>query len=165
MRKELPPRDPRSAFRRKAIAARCIGEGNKCACGEARPEALIRGSDPLICGACDRKRKGRSSRDGHHIAGQANDPTKISFFANDHWAELSVAQRDWPPKTLRNPDHSPLLAAAARIRGFVDTAIYLMVSFLLPAATLIELLDTMLERKLGRKWWKITTLNSFEPKP
>jgi hypothetical protein len=57
------------------------------------------------------------------------------------------------------------LAAAARIRGFVDTAIYLMVSFLLPAATLIELLDTMLERKLGRKWWKNTTLNSFEPKP
>jgi hypothetical protein len=108
---------------------------------------------------------GRRKTDDHHIAGQANNPMTISVPVNDHRAELSVAQQGWPPKTLRNPDHSPLLAAAARIRGFVDTSIYLMQHFLVPAAVILEFLDTMLERKLGRKWWKNTKLESFEPKP
>jgi len=161
---ELPPRDPRSAYRRKAIAARRIGESNKCACGEARPEALISGSDPLICAKCDRRKMGRRKTDNHHIAGEANDPTTINVPVNDHRAVLSVAQQDWPPKTLQNPDRSPLLAAAARIRGFVDSSIYLMQYFLLPAAALLEHLDTLLERRLGRKWWKHTKLKAFEPK-
>lgn len=165
MRKELPPRDPRAAYRRKAIAARRIGAGNRCACGEARPEALISGSDPLICAACDRREKGRRKTDGHHIAAEANDPMKISIPINDHRAELSTAQQDWPRKTRDNPDRSPLLAAAARIRGFVDTSIYLMRAFLLPAAALLELLDTILEQRLGQKWWKDTKLKSVEPKP
>lgn len=59
--------------------------------------------------------------DDHHVFGKANDPTTIvTVPANDHRAELSVAQQDWPKKTPENPDGSPLLAAAARIRGFVD---------------------------------------------
>jgi hypothetical protein len=120
---------------------------------------------PLICAACDRRKKGRRTTDAHHIAGQANDPMVLSVFANDHRAELSVAQQEWPAQTLQNPDRSPLLTAAARIRGFVDTSIYLMQHFLLPAAVLLEFLDTMLERELGRKWWKNTKLESFEPKP
>lgn len=164
LRKKLPPRDPRAAYRRTAVATRRIGEGSKCAfCPEDRPDALISGSNPLICAACDRERKSKTTRDDHHIAGQANDPITIGISTNDHRAELSVAQQDWPIKTLRNPDRSPLLAAAARIRGFVDTAIYLMNSFLLPGAALLELLDTICEQKLGRKWWKNTKLESFEP--
>jgi hypothetical protein len=162
---ELPPRDPRLAYRRKTIAARRIGEGKQCACGEDRPEALISGSEPLICAACDRIKKGRRKTDDHHIAGEANDATMIRVSVNDHWADLSVAQRDWPPKTLQNPDKSPLLAAAASIRGFVNTSMYLMQHFLLPAAALLELLDTIVGQKLGRKWWKHTKLESFEPKP
>jgi hypothetical protein len=44
---------------------------------------------------------------------------------NDHRAELSAAQYDWPKDTLQNPDGCPLLSAAAHIRGFADTILYL----------------------------------------
>lgn len=165
MPKVLHPRDPRSAYRRQAISARRIGEGNKCACGEDRPEALIGGSDPLICAACDRRKKGRRKTDDHHIAGRANNPMTISIPVNDHRAELSTAQYDWPRRTLQNPDRSPILSAAAHIRGFTDLIVYLLKLCLLWIADMLELLDTIFERKLGKKWWKDTKLESFEPKP
>ena len=165
MPKELPPRDPRSAFRREAIAGRRIGEGNQCACGEARPEALISGSDPTVCFKCDRRQKVRRLTDAHHVAGRANSPILILVPVNDHRAELSAAQYDWPRKTLQNPDRSPLLSAAAHIRGFADLIVYLLKAFLLWIADMLELLDTTLERKLGRKWWKNTKLKPFEPRP
>ena len=158
MRKKLPPRNPRAAYRRETIATRRIGQGNKCACGEDRPEALIRGSNPRVCAKCDRRKMGRRKTDDHHIAGQANDPVTISVPVNDHRAELSVAQQDWPPKTLQNPDGSPLLAAAARIRGFVDTSNYLMQHFLLQGAAVLELLDTNNKQESGQKRRKNTKL-------
>jgi hypothetical protein len=165
MPKNLPPRNPRSAYRREAIASRRVGEGRKCSCGEDRPPALIPVSTPLICSACDRKQKEKRTTDDHHIAGQANNPTTISVPVNDHRAEFNARQQDWPNKTLRNPDGSPLLSSAAHIRGFVDTLVYLLRTFLLWIADMLELLDTTLERKLGQKWWKNTKLESFEPKP
>jgi hypothetical protein len=160
----LPPRDPRSAYRREEIATRRSGSGNRCACGEARPEALIPGSNPPVCYACDRRRSTRRITDAHHIAGRANSPLMILVPVNDHRADLSKAQYDWPKRTLQNPDHSPLLAGAAHLRGFADLMVYLLKSFLLWVADMLELLDTVLERKLGRKWWKNTKLESFEPK-
>src|ERR1700687_5110889 len=42
-------RDPIGAYARKATAARRVGEDTKCACGEARPEALIPNSKPTVC--------------------------------------------------------------------------------------------------------------------
>jgi hypothetical protein len=118
--RKIPPRDPRSAFRRKVIAARRVGEGSKCACGENRPEALIPGSDPMICAKCDRKSKGHTKMDNHHIAGDANNPGTIAVSVNDHRADLSTAQQNWPTRTLQNQDHSPLLSGAAHIRGFTE---------------------------------------------
>ena len=164
MARKLPALDPRAAHRRKVIATRRRA-ANACKCGEDRSEALITGSDPIICAQCDRNLRRKKNTDRHHIAGQANDPTTITIPTNAHRAELSIAQQDWPSKTLQNPDESPLLADAARIRGFVDISIYLMSDFLLPGAARLELLDTILERKLGKKWWKNTKLKSFEPKP
>lgn len=160
---KIPPQDPRAAHRREVIATRRVGEGNRCACGEDRPEALIPGSDPLTCRACDRQARSSSGRDDHHIAGEANNPMTINVPVNDHEAELSTPQRDWPRKTLENPDRSPLLSAAAHIRGFIDTVVYLITKFLLWIAGMLELLDTTLEKKLGEKWWKHTKLKSFEP--
>ena len=151
--RKLPALHPRAVHRREVIAARRTG-GNACRCGEGRPEALIATSDPITCARCDRKRKRKKITDGHHIAGQANDPTTISTPVNDHRAELSVAQQDWPPKTFENPEGSPLLAEAARIRGLMDTSVYLMSHFLRPGAALLENLDALLERKLGKKWWR-----------
>lgn len=153
MARKLPARNPRAAHRRKVIAARRTGE-NVCKCGEDRPEALITGSRPIICARCDRKLQRKKNTDGHHIAGQANDATTIAIPVNDHRAELSVAQQDWPPKTLQNSEGSPLLAEAARIRGFMDTSVYLMPRFLRPGAELLEYLDTILKQKFGQKWWK-----------
>ena len=165
MAKKLSPRDPRAAHRRKSIATRLVGADAQCKCGENRPEALIPSSDPTICAACDRKARGKTDKDNHHIAGQNNSPVTINVPVNDHRAELSTAQHDWPTRTLKNPDQSPLRTGAAYLRGFADTIIYLIHKFILWVAGLLESLDTFLERKLGQRWWEHTNLKSFETYP
>jgi hypothetical protein len=163
--RKIPPENPRSVHRRKVIAARRVGEGRKCSsCGEVRPEALIPKSDPMTCAECQRRSKGQKTTDDHHIAGAANNPGTIAVAVNDHRANLSTAQQDWPSKTLQNPDHSPLLSAAAHIRGFADTVLHLILELLLWIADMLELLDTHLIRRLGQKWWERTKLKAFEPK-
>jgi hypothetical protein len=87
----------------------------------------------------------------------------IAVPVNDHRAELSEAQHDWPKRTLENPDRSFLLSGAAHIRGFVDILVYLAEQLLLWIAEMLELLDTYLEQRLGQSWWKRTNLGSFEP--
>jgi hypothetical protein len=162
---QIPPRDPRAAHRRKVVTARRVGVGKKCACGEGRPEALIPGSNPSVCAACQRRSFGSKERDDHHNFGASNSSLTMDVPVNDHRADLSVAQQNWPPATLSNPDESPLLTGAAFIRGFIDTVVYLMKEFLLWVADLLELLDTLLRGKLGEKWWKHTKLEAFETKP
>lgn len=162
MARKIPPRDPRAALGREIRAARQRGKRGKCTkCGESR--ALIPSSDPLVCAECDRGMRGKSKRDNHHIAGRNNSPITISVSTNDHRAELSAAQHNWPWKTLENPNRSPLLSAAAHIRGFCDFLFYFVEKFLPWIADMLELLDTMLERRLGKRWWKHTKLKSFEP--
>jgi hypothetical protein len=164
MTKRIPPRDPRAAYGREAIAARRVGEGRKCTkCGETRPTALIPSSDPISCACCDRKKRRRKTTDNHHIAGKANSDITIATPVNDHRAELSEAQHDWSKRTLENPARSPLLSAAAHIQGFVDTLAYLAEQLLLWIVEMLELLDTFLEQKLGQEWWKRTKLRRFEP--
>jgi hypothetical protein len=149
---KIPPRDPIRAYARKTTAARRVGEGKKCACGEDRPEALAPNSNPTECFECERIRFGKSTEDDHHVAGKANDRTTIPVPVNDHRTELSPAQYDWSKATLENPEGSPLLASAACIRGFVDTVIYLIKALLLPKAEMLEVLDAYLKSKLGPKW-------------
>jgi hypothetical protein len=162
--KKLPQRNPIQAYQRRATASRRVGPNKQCACGETRPEALIAGACPIICAACQRKQEGRTTMDDHHVFGKANDPTTtIPAPVNEHRAELSPAQQDWPTQTLRNPDGSPLLAAAARVRGFVDTIVYLIQKGLLWVAEMLEALDTFLAAKLGPKWWCGTPLAQFAP--
>jgi hypothetical protein len=103
--------------------------------------------------------------DDHHVFGKANDlTTTIPLPVNDHRAELSAAQKDWPDRTLQNPDGSPLLAGAARVRGFVDTIVYLIERGLLWIAEMLEALDEFLVEKLGATWWRGTPLAQFAPK-
>jgi hypothetical protein len=161
---ELPPSDPIAAHRRRVIAARRVGLGQKCSCGESRPESLNSRKSPLICARCDRKRRGQKTSDNHHLFGIANSSLTASIPVNDHLAVLTVRQRDWPRQTLENRDGSPLLAGAATIRGFIDFIIYLMQEQLLPIARMLELLDTILRRKLGTKYWKKMKLKAFEPR-
>jgi hypothetical protein len=163
MARRLPTRNPAGAYRRKLVAARRIGLDAGCSCGEKRPEALIRGVKPTTCAACQRTSSGRTIMDNHHFAGKANNPTTIAVPVNDHRASLSVAQSDWPKSTLMNAEASPLLAAAACIRGFVDTVLYL-IETLLPLAELFETLEQFQLKKLGPKWWVKTEIEQFAPK-
>ena len=113
--------DPIGAAKRRSVARRRIGAGKKCACGESRPLALIAGSDPIICIECNARKNGRTIWEEHHPARRANDDHTVRFRANDHQAELTEAQQEWPKTTRENQDRDPLLADAARIRGHVDT--------------------------------------------
>jgi hypothetical protein len=153
MRSKLPPIDPIKADQRKAVAARRVGEGAKCLCGEARPEALIAGTKPITCAACKRRSKGQTTMDSHHIAGKANSPLTVPVPVNDHRAELSGAQHDWSKQMRENPDASPFIAAAACVRGFIDTARYLVEKLLVWVAEMLEMLDAYLAKRLGPQWW------------
>lgn len=156
--------DPIAQFQRSSKAARRIGQNQQCACGEQRPEALIAGSDPMICAACERIKTGQQIADDHHPAGRANSPETIPIFVNDHRAILSVAQYEWPPETLRNLNANPLLRASACIRGFADTLFYLIEKFVLWIPEFLEKLNSFLTEKLGPQWWVGTELEKFEAK-
>lgn len=162
---KLPKRDPEAAYARKQKAIRRVGQNAKCAlCGETRPEALVPGSKPMICAECQRKGNGMSTTDDHHVGAEANSPETIQTPVNDHRADLSVAQHDWPKRTLENPDGSPFLVVAGCIRGFMDYLIYLVKKFLHWIPEMLEAADAFLAEKLGPKWWIGTPLEQFAPK-
>jgi len=162
--KKPPLRDPEGAAKRAAIGRRRVGEGARCACGETRPPALIPGSNPMTCAKCQRQRKGRTIMDDHHPYGKANDPkTIIAAPVNDHRADLNEAQCDWPKPTRENPNGSPLLAAAATVRGFIDTVVYLIERGLLWVAEMLEKLHDWATEKWGPNYWVGTPLEPFAP--
>lgn len=162
MPRKPPQRDPINADRRKMKGARRVGLDARCElCGECRAEALIPQSTPLICAECQRKKKGKTSMDQHHIAGKANSPITTSIPTGDHRASLSTAQHDWPQQTLENADGCPLRKGAAHIRGFVDTVLYYAEKFLLWVAEMLEDASDYLKVKCGPGWWLKTDLNRF----
>ena len=101
--------------------------------------------------------------DNHHVAGRVNNPVTIPIHVNDHRAVLSVDQYDWPLLTRKNPNGCPLLAAAGCIRGFINTARYLIEKFLYGVATMLELLSEYLQAQLG-SWWNGTEFEQFAAK-
>lgn len=164
----IPKNDPIRAEQRKATAQRRVGLGAYCAsCGESRPEALIVGSKPMTCAMCKRIMKGMDPLDKHHIAGKANSPITIKIPVNDHRAILSVAQYEWPRKTLENPNGDPLLARAAILRGIADTISYYayLAQKLLPwIAEILESFSDSFEKNFGARWWASTPFTWFFPK-
>jgi len=145
--------DPIKAARRKSMSTRRVGIGARCACGEDRPQALIAGTDPIICAECKRRAEGRSIYDQHHPASKSNHDLKIPIPVNDHRAVLSEAQYEWPKATLENPDGSPLRAAAGCIRGIIDKIKYLLDELLGWIPHFLETLDEFLAARLGSHWW------------
>jgi hypothetical protein len=145
--------NPIGRERRKAVAARPLGEHGVCvACGEDRPAALITGRLPRLCARCARIRQGKRTVDQHHPAGRANHPLTIPVGVNSHRAELSEDQHDWPRSTLENTNGDPLLARAACVRGYISTATYLME--ILEWPEFLEALSDALTKRHGRLWWK-----------
>lgn len=160
MPRKLQTANARARHRRETLAIRRVGLGKKCACGESRPEAIIPGSRPTTCAKCDRARRQHNEWDRHHVFGEANSPVFILNPVNDHRAWLSVAQQDWPRRTLQNKYGSPNLVDAAAIRGFGDLLTYLYQKHVLPAAERLERLDTYLTRKYGKRYWKQIKLDT-----
>ncbi len=161
--KGLPRRDPINAHRRTARAQRRVGADARCACGETRPEAFVAPPALRQCAACARTAKGHTTIDQHHVAGRANHPLTVPVPVNDHRADLSSSQDDWPTSTRENPDGSPLLAAAAMIRGFADWLVYTLRRGVLWIAQMLEALEPHLSQVLGRRWWDGTEVARHAP--
>ena len=160
MKPPIPDDGDVAAALRRQRAARRAGDGAQCKCGVNDASALIPGRDPAICYECDRRAKGRSTVDQHHPAGRSNNPATIAVLVNDHRL-LSEAQRRWPNMTLRNPEQDPLRRAAAEVRGFIDTILYLIEKLLRSIPAALELLAEILTARLGERWWEV---KSEEPK-
>lgn len=162
--RELPKQDPIGVYRRKERGQRRVGVDARCACGEDRPEALVAGREPIVCAACLRTQAGKTTIDRHHLHGVANSPITVPVPVSDHRADLTTAMQDWPAATRDNPDGSPVLAAAASVRGFMDYVIYLFRRSLQWVPEMLEALDRLLRRLLGPTWWRGTELERYAPK-
>ena len=57
-------------------------------------------------------------------------------------------------ETLRNPDGSPLLRAAAALRGWLDLLWLIMVRAVGWIPVFLEQLDAHLRQRLGERWWE-----------
>ena len=142
--------DPIKAHARIQAARRRVGVNAKCDCGETRPQALQK---KVTCGECDRTARGKTPFDHHHVAGKNNSCATVSVPVNDHRAELSAAQYDWPKDTLENKRRSPLVAAAGCIRGFVDFIYWLVRKLLGWIPPFLEAIDECLVKLFGSQWW------------
>jgi hypothetical protein len=121
-------------------------------CREAKPFALT-GVDPdILCYEHRADLRSRPWLESHHPAGRHNGPVTVELPGNEHRI-LSGRQESWPRETLRNRDGSPLLKAAATLRGWLD------VLWLIQSCTvgwipeLLEQLDAWLRVTVGERWW------------
>ena len=110
-----------------------------------------RGGSHLLLRALPAQR-GRRPYEYHHVDGQHNSDVTADVPGNDHRI-LSELQRLWPEDTLRNPEHSPLLVAAASIRGWCDVQLIIIrgVGWI---PVFLEWLHPTLVDLYGPDWWK-----------
>jgi hypothetical protein len=121
-------------------------------CDEICP-FMLTGADPEIyCYEHELLRLGRSWLERHHPPGRHNHPASFATPGNDHRV-LSEFQLCWPRETLRNPDGSPLLQAAALVRGYLDL-LYLVMLLTVPVPVLLEQLDAFLRERIDGRWWE-----------
>jgi len=92
--------------------------------------------------------------EAHHLAGRHNSEITVLIPANDHRI-LSDAQCDWGDETLRNPDRSPLLKAAAALRGWLDVLTLIIERTVGWIPAFLEWLDAALRREHGDHWWHV----------
>jgi hypothetical protein len=140
-------REIRKNKRRRSLKAR----SPRCQrCVEANPFAMV---SARFCYECQIQNQGKSLIERHHFAGQHNDPFTVSMPGNDHRVVTDL-QQDWPIKTLRNPNGSPALKAAASTRGFLDLLELVIKRILGWIPEFLETLDEYLVKLLGSDWWK-----------
>lgn len=144
---------PDGALRQEATYRRLGTRDPACrTCGETDWRALT-GTDPdILCYICDKARRGQAPLEQHHVAGQHNSGVTVPVDANVHRI-LSDAQRDWPRTTLTNPTQSPLIQAAAALRGFMEWVRTLMDRVLGWIPPFLEQVDHWLTAQHGAEWW------------
>jgi|HubBroStandDraft_4_1064222.scaffolds.fasta_scaffold00010_76 hypothetical protein len=154
--------DPIKSGARKAKTRRRVGVNATCTqCAEKRAEQLVRRSRPKLCLRCYARKHGTKETEGHHLGAEANSPVIVEVPITDH-RTLTEAQYEWPPKTWRNPDGSPLLAIAGTLRGIADFISDLIVAFINHLAEAAEDIDAWLRDKYGL-WWKDGPYDGWQP--
>jgi hypothetical protein len=122
-------------------------------CDEDDPEAFTGTFPDILCYEHRAEAEGRSWTEGDHPAGRHNDTTVvIELPGNDHRIKNGLMS-EWPERTLRNPDKSPLLRMAATIRGWLNIMWIMIVRGLGWIPAKLEQLDEWLRRKQGDRWW------------
>jgi hypothetical protein len=122
-------------------------------CTESDPFALQGTHPDIACYECSAHQAGKSNTERHHPAGRRNSPVTVAVPGNDHRV-LNDAQNDWPKRTLRNPDESPLLKAAAAIRGWLDILKLIIERVVGWIPVFLESLDEALRARYGDRWWE-----------
>ncbi len=143
--------DARDA-RREAAIRRLDTRQPRCPCGEREPLALTGRHPHIRCYECQALAAGRPWVEQQHPQGQANGPNTVPIPGNDHRV-IDDRKRDWPRDTLRNPDGSPLLRAAACLRGWLDTLRHVVDETVGWIPAFLELIDRWLVQLLGARWW------------
>lgn len=143
--------DPIAAWLRETRAARRVGRRAACACGEARPFALITGRSPPICFRCERLARGREPYEDNHVFGKRNSALMIRYPTNDHRAVFNVKQLDWTPESLENPNGDPLLEALARFHGLDNNVVH-MLSDCIAFAPKLKHVQELLVAVHGSNW-------------
>ena len=137
---------------RHARRQRTFGPDARCSCGETDSRCLVETESGIRCYGCRTRDAGRSDTEQHHVAGRHNLGTTVPVPNNDHRI-LSDLQQDWPESTLRNPDGSPLLQAAAAIRGWLDVLVLILERAVGWIPRFLEALDAWLCTRIGGVWW------------
>jgi hypothetical protein len=149
-------RDARREARLRQLGTRTP---NCATCPETDPFALTQTPDGLRCYECQALAAGRPWTERQHPAGRRNHPATVPIPGNDHRV-VDDLKNDWPRDTLRNPDGSPLLCAAACLRGWLDTLRLIVERTVGWIPPFLEHLDTWLTSQLGHGWWhRIPTLD------
>jgi hypothetical protein len=116
----------------------------------------LTGDDPehLFCYEHLAELQGRSPVECQHLIGHHNDEQLcMPFLGNLHRA-MDDGKKDWPQKTLLNPEGSPALKAAACVRAACDWAQVIVGCLMTWVALFLEWLDTRLTELHGRRWWE-----------
>ncbi len=121
-------------------------------CTETNPFALTGAEPSIVCYECQATKRGRAFHEVHHTSGRDNDAETVGVPGNDHRV-LSAEQQLWPADTLRNPDGSPLLRAAAALRGWLDVLRLILDRTVGWIPLFLEQLDAWLRERIGPCWW------------
>ena len=119
-------------------------------CKETDPLALT-GTHPRSIATSTMLVKRRPWLEAHHPSGRQMIRSTVEIPGNEHRVLSELQNATWPRETLRNPDGSPLLRAAAAIRGWLDLLWVVMHRTVGWVPASLEVLDAWLRERVGAR--------------